>query len=87
MIQDRFRGIVRSWDCQRGFGRLSVDARGAQIPFHISEVLNACADEIKPGDQVEFGFGHFQQRVCAIQVKVLGPTASAATFPAIKAGA
>jgi len=85
--QDRFRGVVRTWNFERGFGRLSVDARGAMIPFHISEVLNACADEIKPGDTVEFAFGQFQQRVCAVQVKVLAPTAPAATIPAVKAGA
>ncbi len=87
MIQERFRGVVRAWDFQRGFGRLSVDTRGAQIPFHISEVLNVNADEIKPGDTVEFAFGQFEQRVCAIQVKVLAtPTASAQPAPTVQAG-
>jgi cold shock CspA family protein len=85
MPENRFRGVVRTWNFERCFGRLSVDARGAMIPFHISEVLNACADEIRPGDAVEFGFGEFQQRVCAIQVKFIGPTAP--TIPAAKAGA
>lgn len=85
--QDRFRGVVRTWNFERGFGRLSVDARGAMIPFHISEVLNACADEIRPGDPVEFAFGQFSQRVCAVQVKLLALMASAPTIPAVKARA
>lgn len=85
MAENRFRGIVRFWSPERCIGKLSVDRRGAMIHFHISEVLNARAEDIKQFDELEFTFGEFQGKLCAVQIKLLAPP----TIPAdaAKAGA
>lgn len=72
-MQERFKGVVITWDCFKGVGQLAVHPKTSRIFFHRSELLNVAPDQLNPGDAVEFAFGEHRGKLCAVRIMRLSP--------------
>jgi CspA family cold shock protein len=65
----------------KGFGFIHRDGGGADVFFHWSSLIMDGFKTVEEGDRVSYEMGSHGDRVCALNVKVLEPAASASKSP------
>ena len=72
--ENRFRGLVKEYDNQRGFGLITGEEDGTDHFFHYSNVLSSLGRvTFEPNDEVQYSIGTIDGRTQALSVKLSDP--------------